>query len=429
MQSKSPLGKEEIPTNLEGIRRLAVTKQRLVGNLPKKGQATREQIISVMRDLTFVQWDPIDVVAPSHVLTLWNRVGNFALSDLEKLLWDEKKLFEHWVNFALTLVLTEDYPLYYSMMKHYPESIGKSWGSRKPKTLKFLADNKALGRSILNQLKKKGPLLQNQIEEYVPAKSPDGWSTVSKVSEMLFHLSMNGELMVVGHEGKRNIWGLSSEFLPSWVEKKEYSEEEVEHMTAERAIRSLGTASPPEINYYFPRGRYQNLKKALDSLLKDSVIHRVRVEDLLQSRDERYVHDLDVKLLESLTGGDNSLFVPRVSLLPPFDNLISGRERTNRVFGFDYSHEMFLPQKRRKFGYYVLPILWGETLVGRIDPIMDKQKGKLIINSVHAEPGVPADKTVAIKIAEKIESLAKFLGANEVVYKDRVPSAWKSSFR
>ncbi len=416
------LSNEILTATARAARRVAVTRQHLAGKLPTR--ATGEQILSVVRDLIFVQWDPIEVVAPSHILALWNRIGNFRLADLERLLWDEKKLFEHWANFAAGIFLTEDYPLYYSMMKLYPESIGKSWGARKPRTKKFLAEHKALGKSILDQLKK-GPRQQNQFEEYVPTKSVDGWTTGSEVSEMLFHLHMRGEVMVVGHEGKRNVWGLSEEFLPGWVVRKELAEEEIERIAAEKAIRALGTASPPEINYYFPRGRYQNLTRALESLEEDSTIHRVRVAEF-QGRDERYIHEMDVRLLESVNGDD---WQPRISLLPPFDNLICGRGRTNTVFGFDYSHEMFLPQNKRKFGYYVLPILWGDRFIGRVDPRMDRLNEKLLINSVHTEPGAPTDKMVSAEISETIDRLAKFLGANEVVYKKRVPAAWKNSLR
>jgi uncharacterized protein YcaQ len=302
------LSKAIISISAEDARRLAVTKQHLAGKLPAK--ATREHILSVVRDLTFVQWDPIAVVAPSHVLSLWNRVGDFSLSVLERLLWDEKKLFLHWVNFAASLVLTEDYPLYYSMMKRYPESIGKSWGSRKPNTRKFLADYKELGKSILSQLKK-GPMQLTRFKEYKPAKSPDGWTPGSSVTRMLFHLEMKGEIMVAGHQGNRNIWALSEEFLPKEAEKREIPEEELERLTAQRAIRALGTASAREINYYFPRGRYQNLKNALESLLEESTIHRVRVAGV-QEKDERYVHDQDLKLFESMR--DDAL-QPRVSLL------------------------------------------------------------------------------------------------------------------
>ena len=120
---------------------------------------------------------------------------------------------------------------------------------------------------------------------------------------------------------------------------------------------------------------------------------------------------------------------PRVSLLPPFDNLICGRERTDRIFGFDYNHEMFLPEQKRKYGYYVLPILWGDRLIGRVDPVMERSKGKLLINSVHAETGAPGDKEVSSSIGEKIEELGEFLGAKEVAYTARVPKPWKNSLR
>jgi uncharacterized protein YcaQ len=234
---------------------------------------------------------------------------------------------------------------------------------------------------------------------------------------------MKGEIMVAGHQGNRNIWALSEDFLPKGVEKKEIVEEELERLTVQRAIRALGTASAREINYYFPRGHYQNLKKALESLEEDSTIHRVRVAGV-QEKDARYVHDQDLELLESMR---DDAFQPRVSLLSPFDNLLCVRGWTKRIFDFDYHLEMFFPQNKRKFGYYVLPILWGDRLIGRIDPLMERSKERLLINSVHAEPTAPGDKAVASKIGDAIRRLAEFLGAREVVYSSRVPPAWRSS--
>src|SRR6267143_3144412 len=141
----NPLSGAAISTSLESARRLTVTKQHLAGKLPT-GPA-RDAILSVIRDLGFVQWDPINVVAPSHLLTLWSRVGNFRLSDLDRLLWDEKKLFEHWSH-AASIVLTEDYPLFYSMMKRYPESLSKSWGVWKVRARKWLAEHQGLRKKI-----------------------------------------------------------------------------------------------------------------------------------------------------------------------------------------------------------------------------------------------------------------------------------------
>ena len=126
-------------------------------------------------------------------------------------------------------------------------------------------------------------------------------------------MNMSGEVMVACHQGNRNIWALSDVFLPKWVEKKELGEEEVERIAAQSAIRSLGTASLSEINYYFPRGRYQNLKKALEGLQEDRAIHRVRVAEF-QEKDELYIHDQDLKLLESIR---DDAWQQRISLLPP----------------------------------------------------------------------------------------------------------------
>ena len=397
-----------------------MTKQHLAGKVPT-GPAT-EMIVSVIRDLGFVQWDPVDVVAPSHLITLWSRVGKFRMSDLDRLLWDDKKLFEHWSH-AASIVLTEDYPLFYSLMKRYPESLSKSWGGWKARARKWLAENKGLRKKILNELGK-GPLRLSEFEDHARGKrSADGWTSGSDVSTALFHMQMSGDVMVVGHEGRQNIWGLSETFLPSWVARNELPEQEVEREGAERTIRALGTASPSEINRYFLRGRYLDLKKALERLQEESTVHRVHVTGL---GGERYIHDRDVQLLESM---NSRVWQPRMSLLAPFDNLLAVREGTSRLFGFDYVHENFLPKNQRKFGTYVLPILWGDRFIGRVDPKMDRENERLVVNSIHAEPGAPKDKEVALKIRGTIENLAEFLGAKEVEYTARVPKAWRNSLR
>jgi uncharacterized protein YcaQ len=231
--------------------------------------------------------------------------------------------------------------------------------------------------------------------------------------------------MVVGHQGNQNVWGLTEEFLPEWANREELTEEDYESQAARRAILALGTALPREINYYFVRGRYRNLKRTLSRLHEEGIIHRVKVEGFVD-KEERYVHRDDVRLLESM---DGSAWQPRTSLIAPFDNLIAGRERTKRVFDFDYVHEQFFPKEKRKFGTYVLPILWGDRLIGRLDPQLDKRKARLLINSVHSEPGAPNDNEVAREIRDAIERLATFIGAKEIVYTRRVPYTWRGILR
>ena len=413
------MGRETISASLEGIRRLAVARQHLSGRL--SGRASAEEVVSLIRDLPFVQWDPVTVVAPSHILSLWNRLGGFRASDLDRVMWREKKVFLHWTPIAF-LVLMEDYPIYYSLMKRYPGSLTKSWGNHIPRARQFLAEHRELRKRMLNELKR-GPLQPAQFRDYVRTKrTEDGWSGGSDVSNMLFHMHMCGDVMVVGREGSQNVWGLSEEFLPDWAVRKELPEEELEREAAQRAIRGLGTAVLREVRYYFPPGRYQNLKSTLARLEEESEIHPVKVEGLGE-RDKRYVHDRDVPLLESVSAG---AWEPRMSLLPPFDNML---RQHSRVFGFDYVREQFLPKEKRRFGTYVLPILWGERFIGRVDPKLDKKEERLVINSVHAEPGAPGGREVPSMIAEAIERLAGFVGAKEVVYNGPVPEAWKGPLR
>lgn len=416
------LSEAPISTSLEAVRRLVVTKQHLSGRLPTK--ASKQHLLAAVRALAFVQWDPISIVAPSHVISFWSRVGSFRRSDLDDLLWDEKKLFLTWTPIA-SIVPTEDYPLHHSLMRRYPDSLSDSWGAQRERARTFLAEHRALRKSMLSELKK-GPLLLTQFTDYVRTKrNADGWTSGSEVSLMLSYLQMTGDVMVVDHEGNQNLWGLPEQFLPTEVERKELTEQEFELEAGQKAIRALGTASPREIHYYFVRGRYLNLPRTLTRLQEESLVHRVHVREL-GGKDKRYIHDEDVPLLESV-GTD--AWEPRLSLIAPFDNLICGRDRTNRVFGFDYVHEQFLPKNKRRFGTYLLPILWGDRLIGRVDPQMDQSDGKLLINSVHAEPGAPKDEEVSSQIAETIARFAEFLGAREVVYTARVPNAWKRSLR
>ena len=403
--------------SLRTARRLAVTKQHLGGSRPTPGS----DIVSVVRDLAYVQWDPVAIVAPSHLLSLWNRVDRFRPSDLERLLWREKRLFEHWMPIA-SIVLTEDYPLYRSLMRRFPDSLSDSWGVQREAARAFLASHVGLRRRLLAELAK-GPRTIGEIE--APRRSSrdgHGWEPASEVAEMLTYLSMSGDAMVVGHAGNQNVWGLSGAFLPEWVDRRALSETVADEVAAQRAIRALGTASPREIHLYFVRGRYRHLPETLARLEEKEAIRRVSIEGSVR-RETRYIHRDDLPLLPSLETDD---FPPRLSLLPPFDNVVSHPERTRRIFGFEYVREQFLPPERRRYGRYVLSILWGDRMVGRIDPRMDRARGTLDVGSVHAEPGAPRDREFRDALRGGIERLARFVGAERVHIGSRVPPAWAS---
>ena len=135
-----------------------------------------------------------------------------------------------------------------------------------------------------------------------------------------------------------------------------------------------------------------------------------------------YVHRDDLPLLDRLAAGE---WEPRTTLLSPFDNLICDRARTERLWDFRFRIEIYVPKDKREYGYYVLPILHGDRLIGRIDPLMDRKHKRLLINAIYAEPDAPPDAAPAIAAA--IERLATFLGATDIAYPATMPAGWEQA--
>ena len=407
--------------SLRDARRFIVAKQRLAGPLPRR--PGKKEIESVVRELCYVQIDPVNILAPGHLLTFWSRLGHYRTSDLDELLWKEKRLLYLWSH-AASIVSAEDYPLFHSLQTRYPESLSKSWGAWRDYARRWIPRHAALRRKILRQLKG-GPLRLGDFEDHArTARNEGGWGSWSEVAGMLNQLQFLGEVCLVGRDGNQNLYGLCSEFLPKWIERGSLSVEQVERQGIERSIRAQGLASAQEINFYYLRGRYLHLKEILAELEAESVVHRVAVDGGAGSA-VRYVHDADLAGLDALLRD----WEPRLSLLSPFDSFLCRRDRISRLFGFDYAHENYVPREKRKFGVYVVPILWGDRFVGRLDPRLDRERGALILNAVHAEPAAAHEAATARAVRSGIEDLAEFVGAKEIVYPERLPSAWKSVLR
>lgn len=406
------------PISRETARRMAVTKQHLAGG--KGRRSGRHDLMSVMRDIAYVQIDTFATVASTQAITLWSRVEGFRMEDLDHRLWAEKTLFETPPE-PTSIALLEDYPLHYSLMKRDPRAHSGWWGGKRERGRAWLERHADLVESILHQLQG-AELTLDQFEEHVPAgQRIDGWTSGSEVSLTLGFLHVEGQVMVVGREGNQKVWGLPEDFLPDRVDRRVVPEEDLEARCAERAIRALGTANSSDIYYYFPRGRYVNLKGALRQLEAAGAILPVKITEG-EVRETRYVHEQDLKLLDEIESGK---WEPRVALLAPYDNLMAGRDRTRRLFEFDYTHGNYLPVSKRKYGVFVLPILWGDRVVGRLDPKFDRTTGTLVVHSIHAEPGGPREPAVGEGIRTVVNGLADLVGARDVRYPSKIPAPWK----
>lgn len=409
--------KESIIVTQEQARRLFIYKQNLIGNGVSGN--FHESVISLIRQIGYIQWDPVTVVAPSHMISLWSRIGNFQWKELYDLMWEEKDLFLHWTPIAI-LVLTEDYPVYYSLMKEYPESLGTSWRNHIERARHFLDTHRELRSQVINRLKD-GPANMKDFNGYgVRRKSADGWSSGNEVTTLLYHLHMLGEVMVSGRSGNQNVWSLTADFLPEWAEKTHLPVDELERRTAVRGLKALGIATEFDINRYYVRGRYRNLKETIKSLYEESDIIKVQIEGGANWR-QAFIHKDDVEILDRL---DNMDWDSNLRLISPFDNIVTIRERAKRLFNFDYTLEQFVPREKRKYGTYVLPVLWQDTFVGRVDMKLDKANDTLEINSVHAEPGSEGDMDIPLNLDRCIKDFSKFIGAEKVRYSNRHPQGW-----
>jgi uncharacterized protein YcaQ len=380
-------------------------------------------LLDVVRDLGCLQLDPTSAVARTHLLVLWSRVGLYDQAHLDMLMWDERALFEYWAH-AASLVLTEDYPVHaYRMRRH------GNWGTPGSERITgWIEANAALRDHILDELRARGPLPARSFEDKsVAAWRSSGWTEGRNVGRMLDFLWAQGRVLVAGRVGGQRLWDLAEHVLPDWTPRAEWTEPEVVRFAAQKALQALGVARPAEIEQHYTRDHYPGLAAALADLEAEGVIVPARIVDGDRPwPGPAYVHRDDLPLLDRLAAGE---WEPRTTLLSPFDNLICDRARTERLWNFRFRIEIYVPKDKREYGYYVLPILHGDRLIGRIDPLMDRKHHRLLINAVYAEPDAPMDDETAQAIAAAIQRLATFLGATDIVYPATVPAGWEAVLR
>jgi hypothetical protein len=402
------------------LRRLAITRQRLAGPRPP---ADSQGISELFRDLRCIQIDPIRAVERTHYLVPFSRIGPYDRAALDRLIYQERVVFEYWAH-AASIVLTEDFPIFWRHMRDWATG-DRAWPKR---ARAWMKKNRAMRDHILEELENNGPLAPKDFKDETETKwQSGGWTNGSTVRQMLDHMWGKGEVMVSGRKSNQKIWDLRERVLPDWAPRDELEWPEVVYRAAEKSIRALGAGRPVHIKNHFTRDGYPDLQDALQRLEADGRIVQVAVagEDK-EWTGSWYIHVDDLPLIDQLQNGQ---WQPRTTLLSPFDNLICDRDRTEELFNFYYRIEIYVPAAKRQYGYYVLPILHGDRLIGRIDPKMDRKKKQLNVYNVYAEPDAPMTAATGRAVAGSIEQLAEFLGAKEIIYGDNVPAGWRNALR
>lgn len=403
-------------------RRLAIACQRLTAPQPAP---TPEGVLEIMQNLRCLQLDPIRAVERTQYLVLWSRLGPYDPAHLNNLLWQDRQLFEYWAH-AASIVLTEDYPLHQLRMRNFAQGEGKWEQSIRA----WITENEAFRQHIISRLRDEGPLAANQIEDLTvtPWKSSgwnnSGWSNSRNVGQMLSFMWGQGDIMVAERHGLQKKWALTEDHLPSWTPREALSEQEIVWQTAQKSLRGLGVATAKQISNHFTRNRYANLAETLADLVAEKTILPISLQDNdVTWPGQWYLHTADLDLVEQVSTN----WQPRTTLLSPFDNLICDRDRTELMWDFHFRIEIYVPKAKRQYGYYVLPILHGDQLIGRIDPRMDRKTGTLHVNAIYLEPQISDDTATGRNIIAAIQELAQFLGASDIAYNQaKVPINWQA---
>jgi uncharacterized protein YcaQ len=379
---------------LTEARRLAILGTMLAGPRPTS-------LLDAVDHLGRVQVDPTAVVARAEELTLWSRFGAYDRAELRRMLEEEpRQLFEY----NAFLLPTADLPLHRPAMLRFPRpeyTRGRYIGE-------WLADNVPFHDYLLDELRTRGPLLTRDLDDRaVVSWRTGGWNDGKSLGQMLEFLWRGGEIAISRREGTQRVWDLFERVLPA---ADPLPDEVVAIETMERQLRNRGFDDPrfgQAIDYWLPAREI-----GLASLIADGVAIPVAIDGL----PGEWLAHADV--LAAL----DEPWQPRTTLLGPFDPLIADRERTESLFGMRFRLEIYVPAAKREYGYYVLPILHGDRLIGRIDPVLDRKRRVLTVNAVHAEPKAPAAAWRSIRAA--IGELAAWIGADDVVLPP-LPAPWR----
>jgi uncharacterized protein YcaQ len=373
--------------SLAQLRRYVVAHQRYATRFRR---ARTNDVEAAIRRLGCVQLDSISTVGRAHRLTLSSRIGHYPESSVSRLL-KAGRVFEYWAHEAC-LVAIEDYPLFKRRMEHLRE---RHWWGRKHD------HDPAVKERVLDALRTNGAL-PTRFFEGGGGGGMWNWKPEKRILEDLFAA---GEVVVSGRDGFQRLYDLPERVIPrEQLEAPVPSEEDFRRGYALRAVQGRGALTESGIAEHCRfQGGAKAMRPVVDALAADGLVRRVAVDD----GGPPVVVPAGAKIDGSATGG---------VLVCPFDNLVWDRPFLERLFGFVHVIEVYKPAPQRVYGYYVLPFLYGDRLVGRADLKADRSEGVLRVRACHLEPKVRRSRALETALEKALDRLARVLELERVAW-------------
>ncbi|MEJ2855810.1 MULTISPECIES: winged helix-turn-helix domain-containing protein [unclassified Saccharothrix] len=364
---------------------------------------TRRHLQRVLSRVQLIQLDSVNVAVRAHYMPVFSRLGAYTPSLVDEAAWSHstrkpRMLVEYWAHEA-SLVPVEDWPLFHSGAKRPGWWLNyTSVAERDP----------GLVEDILAVVKELGPLGAGAIEKALANGGPRrkdhwgwNWSEVKKICEYLFGI---GQLTTGTRRGFERLYDLTERVLPPEVLSRRVTPEEGARELVARAATAMGVATEPDLRDYYRLAPARS-RQAVQELVEEGVLEPVQVQGWTATG---YRH--------------TSARVPRTvsgrALLCPFDPLIWERDRTERIFGFYYRIEIYVPAAKRVHGYYVFPFLLDGHLVGRVDLKADRQAGVLRVQAAYSESTADIGR-VAVELAAELRHMADWLELDKVAVTPR----------
>jgi uncharacterized protein YcaQ len=359
---------------------------------------TKADVRQMIRRLHGVQIDTIHVVARSPYLVLWSRLGAYPQRWLDELL-AEGALFEYWSRAASFLPI-EEYPLYRRLMLDrltWHENRWRPW-------MQTHAD---LVDQLLARIREHGPVRSAEFARAGGAQP--GWWNWTDEKTALDGLWMRGDLMVANRMQFQRVYDLRERVLPAWDDARTPSLEAVHETFVLHTVKALGVTKAAWIADYFGLSRTV-AQSALDRLARRGLLGTVPVNgwDV-----PGYFHPEHREAIAAAANGQ--IPVSRTTLLSPFDPLVWDRARAQEVFNFTYRIECYTPAPKRIYGYFTLPILYRNALIGRLDPKAHRKEGLFEVKALHLEPGVIVDDALVAEVKDVLYACAAWHNTPRVI--------------
>jgi uncharacterized protein YcaQ len=369
--------------SLSAARTLALAAQGL--HQPPAAPATKADVLAMIRQMQLLQIDSISIVARSPYLVLWSRLGAYEPRWLDELL-AEGALFEYWAHAACFLPI-EDYAFYRRAML-----------DDRPRARTWIAAHPAEVARVLGRIREQGAV---RAADFPRTDGRAGawwdWKPEKEALECLFY---TGELMCARRVNFQRVYDLRERVLPGWDDSQVPSAGEVRRVLALKAVRALGVAPARWVPGYF-----NTPKKGSARLLEELADAGQIVHATVAGWDGvAYIHPDNLALAEAIAAG--ALQPTLTTLLSPFDPLVSDRARAQELFGFAYKIETYTPAEHRRYGYFTLPILHRDAIIGRLDPKAHRRAGVFEVRRLHLEPQVPISEDLVAALAQTLRECA-----------------------